>query len=141
YGYYNRDSENKTVFSDGWLATGDLGYIDREGFLYIVDRRKDLIISGGENIYPSEIEGALLTIPGIEEAGAIGKDDDDSVQLPGACSVRSNSAITKESTLSVLKDLLASYKIPKEIMFMDRLPRNSSQKLMRGELLKHIKKM
>lgn len=140
-GYYNRDSENKTVFSDGWLATGDLGYIDREGFLYIVDRRKDLIISGGENIYPSEIEGALLTIPGIEEAGVIGKDDDEWGKVPVACIVKMNPSITKESILSVLKDLLASYKIPKEIIFMDRLPRNSSQKLMRGELLKHIKKM
>src|SRR5699024_12815126 len=92
-GYYNRDSENKTVFSDGWLATGDLGYIDREGVLYIVDRRKDLIISGGENIYPSEIEGALLTIPGIEEAGVIGTDDDEWGNVAVACIVKMNQSI------------------------------------------------
>ena len=72
-GYWNREEANQESFDNGWLKTGDLGYIDEDGFLFVVDRRKDLIISGGENIYPAEIESVLKGIEGIKDAGVVGK--------------------------------------------------------------------
>ncbi|GAA0350613.1 o-succinylbenzoate--CoA ligase [Oceanobacillus oncorhynchi subsp. oncorhynchi] len=132
-GYYNRPEANEKSFSDGWLGTGDVGYLDEEGFLYVVDRRSDLIISGGENIYPSEIENVLLQIEGIREAGVTGLTDKEWGEIPVAFVV-TDKTITKEEILSFLKDKLARYKQPKEIHFMDQLPRNAANKLVRQAL-------
>ncbi|WP_339178863.1 o-succinylbenzoate--CoA ligase [Oceanobacillus sp. FSL W7-1293] len=132
-GYYNRPEANEKSFLNGWLATGDVGYLDEEGFLYVVDRRSDLIISGGENIYPSEIENILLQIEGIREAGVTGLTDKEWGEIPVAFVV-TDKMITKEEILSFLKDKLARYKQPKEIHFMDQLPRNAANKLVRQAL-------
>ncbi|GIO21161.1 2-succinylbenzoate--CoA ligase [Oceanobacillus oncorhynchi subsp. incaldanensis] len=132
-GYYNRPEANEKSFLNGWLATGDVGYLDEEGFLYVVDRRSDLIISGGENIYPSEIENILLQIEGIREAGVTGLTDKEWGEIPVAFVV-TDKMITKEEILSFLKDKLARYKHPKEIHFMDQLPRNAANKLVRQAL-------
>ncbi|CEI81516.1 MULTISPECIES: o-succinylbenzoate--CoA ligase [Oceanobacillus] len=132
-GYYNRPEANEKSFLNGWLATGDVGYLDEEGFLYVVDRRSDLIISGGENIYPSEIENILLQIEGIREAGVTGLTDKEWGEIPVAFVV-TDKMITKEEILSFLKDKLARYKHPKEIHYMDQLPRNAANKLVRQAL-------
>lgn len=137
-GYYNKEKETNKVISNGWLSTGDLGYMDDEGFLYIVDRRNDLIISGGENIYPSEVEEALLKIDGIEEAGVTGITDEEWGKIPVACIVGSDPELTVEKILIPLRDSLAGYKIPKRFFFVDSLPRNSSQKIMRRVLLNYV---
>src|SRR5690625_2025692 len=111
--------------------------MDDEGYLYIVDRRNDLIVSGGENIYPSEVEEALLKIKGIEDVGVTGIDDDKWGKVPIACIV-GDEKITHEYIIASLKDTLAGYKIPKKVYFVESLPRNSSQKLMRGAMLSYI---
>src|SRR5699024_11452519 len=73
--YMNHPQANKKEFKDGWFKTGDLGYMDKEGFLFVMERRSDLIISGGENIYPSEVENVLLEIEGVQEAAVVAKED------------------------------------------------------------------
>ncbi|WP_040979056.1 o-succinylbenzoate--CoA ligase [Oceanobacillus jeddahense] len=136
-GYYNRQEANEKSFSNGWLATGDVGYLDEEGFLYVVDRRSDLIISGGENIYPSEIENILLQIEGVREAGVTGKQDEEWGEVPVAFVVADEKITTKE-VASYLKEKLARYKQPKEIYFISQLPRNAANKMVRQELKKYI---
>ncbi|MBS3682189.1 o-succinylbenzoate--CoA ligase [Ornithinibacillus massiliensis] len=134
-GYYNNSEANEKSFQDGWLSTGDLGYLDEEGFLYVVDRRKDLIISGGENIYPSEIESVLSAYDGIREVGVTGKPDDYWGQVPIAFVVSDKHEVSEEAILGYAKKHLAKYKLPKEIHFVERLPRNASNKLVRNQLL------
>ena len=84
-GYFNREDATRETIQNGWLHTGDLGYLDEEGFLYVLDRRSDLIISGGENIYPAQIEEVLLSHPAIAEAGVVGMTDDKWGQVPRFC--------------------------------------------------------
>ncbi|MEN2768323.1 o-succinylbenzoate--CoA ligase [Ornithinibacillus xuwenensis] len=137
-GYYNNQKATKNAFKDGWLYTGDLGYVDEEGFLYVVDRRKDLIISGGENIYPSEIESVLSGFVGLQEVAVIGIEDKVWGQVPAAFVVVNEEAITKAAIIEYAKGKLAKYKLPKEIYFVSSLPRNASNKLVRSKLLDYI---
>lgn len=132
-GYYHKQSANEESFQAGWLATGDLGYLDEDGYLYVVDRRKDLIISGGENIYPSEIEGVLSGMKQIKEAGVTGKSDDKWGQVPIAFIVKEMD-VTIEEIKEYLQTRLAKYKQPKEFYFVNDLPRNASNKLVRNKL-------
>ncbi|WP_096270992.1 o-succinylbenzoate--CoA ligase [Paucisalibacillus globulus] len=138
-GYYNNKKANDSNFDDGWLSTGDLGYLDEEGFLFVVDRRKDLIISGGENIYPSEIESVLTGFQGVKEVGVTGKPDDYWGQVPIAFIVPAHEQIHIEDVLNYAKGKIAKYKLPKEIHFVDSLPRNASNKLVRNKLLDLLK--
>ena len=133
-GYVDNRKANLESFLDGWLKTGDLGYFDEAGFLYVVERRSDLIISGGENIYPSEVESALLQIPGVVDAGVFGKTNTTWGSVPVACIVRENEAVTEQEIMTLLKPYLATYKIPKQYYFVKELPRNASNKLMRHRL-------
>lgn len=130
-GYIGSHSGRPAVTEDGWLETGDIGYIDEDGYLFIVDRRADLIISGGENIYPAEIENVLLAHPAVQEAGVCGKDD----EIWGQCAVAFVvGEAEEEELLAFCRERLAGYKLPKEIRFADELPRNASNKLKRFEL-------
>ncbi|WP_373893141.1 o-succinylbenzoate--CoA ligase [Virgibacillus natechei] len=133
-GYFNKQEATEKALSNGWLATGDLGYLDEDGFLYVADRRNDLIISGGENIYPSEVESVLSGMEQIKEVGVVGKKDDTWGQTPLAFIVK-NSAVTEEEVFDYAAKYLAKYKIPKQIYFIDQLPRNASNKLVRERLL------
>lgn len=137
-GYFNNDKANQDVFTDGWLKTGDLGYFDEEGFLYVVDRRTDLIISGGENVYPTEIENVILEIDGVSEVAVIGKKDDTWGQIPVACIVQENDTVSSNLVQSYVAKMVASYKVPKEIYFLESLPKNASNKVMRHKLLQII---
>ncbi|GGE78078.1 O-succinylbenzoic acid--CoA ligase [Priestia taiwanensis] len=131
-GYYNREEATKETIQDGWLYTGDIGYLDDEGFLYVLDRRKDLIISGGENIYPAQIEAALMSHPQIMDAGVIGMEDDQWGQVPVAFVIASG--LSAEEIFDYCYTKLARYKVPKHIYFTDSLPRNASNKLVRRNL-------
>lgn len=129
-------AEHERHTLDGWLATGDIGYLDAEGFLYVLDRRSDLIISGGENVYPAEIEAVLLSHPSIAEAGVVGIPDERWGQVPIAFVVLREGAIFSEKQLlEYSADKLAKYKLPTKIHQAKALPRNATNKLLRRELL------
>jgi o-succinylbenzoate---CoA ligase len=117
----------------GWLHTGDLGYRDSDGYLYVVDRRGDLIISGGENIYPAEVEAALLAHPAVAEAGVYGVADEDWGAVPHAAVVLRSPA-EADDLLAWLQQRLARYKIPRQLRIVSELPRTASGKLQRFRL-------
>lgn len=135
-GYIGHFAEQSPLI-DGWLATGDIGYLDGEGYLYIVDRRSDLIISGGENIYPAEIENVLAGHPNVREVGVCGKEHAKWGQTPVAFIVVSG-AISKDELIAFCTERLAKYKVPTDLLFVETLPRNASNKLMRRELKKWL---
>lgn len=140
-GYLNREDANLSSFADGWFSTGDLGYMDEEGFVYILDRRSDLIISGGENIYPAEIEEVLLSHDSVGDAGVTGIPDQKWGHVPYGFVV-TEEGVTEGELIAFCRERLASYKVPKRIIQVDQLPRNGANKLMRrllGELIQDIK--
>ena len=141
-GYYKRPEANQKALKDGWLYTGDVGYLDDEGFLYVLDRRKDLFVSGGENIYPAEIESVLLTHPDIEEAGVVGMKDEKWGRVPCAfIKLKSNANVTDSDVQMFCRDYLANYKVPQKIYVVDdELPRNASKKLLRRKLVERLPK-
>lgn len=123
----------RNTMQDGWLHTGDIGYFDDEGYLYVVDRRADLIISGGENIYPAEIEQVLLGHAMVLEAGVCGIEDERWGSVPAAFIVVTTS-YRQEEVEAYCKTHLASYKCPKHWFVVSQLPRNASNKIMRHQL-------
>jgi o-succinylbenzoate---CoA ligase len=134
-GYLNRPDVIKEKFDQGWLHTGDIGYLDEEGFLFVLDRRSDLIISGGENIYPAEIESVLLAHPDVADAGVTGINDETWGQVPAAFIVpRNNAHVTEEELKLFCLENLAKYKVPKLFYFTEKLPRNAAKKLLRRKL-------
>ena len=138
-GYLNRPEATIEAIHDGWLSTGDVGYVDEEGFLYVLDRRKDMFVSGGENVYPAEIEAVLAGHPAVLEAGVAGIEDEKWGQTPAAfICLREHASLTEPEVLAYCKDKLAKYKIPSRIYFVDMLPRNASNKLLRKDLAKLI---
>jgi O-succinylbenzoic acid--CoA ligase len=136
-GYLYRPDATKEKLRDGWLYTGDIGYLDEEGFLYVLDRRSDLIISGGENIYPAEVEAVLLSHSCVADAGVTGVADDAWGQVPIAFIVtKSEGAACSEDDLRHLcMEQMAKYKVPKRFYFVKELPRNASKKLLRRKLI------
>ncbi|WP_243524978.1 o-succinylbenzoate--CoA ligase [Bacillus pseudomycoides] len=140
HGYFKREDATRETIIDGWLHTGDLGYLDEEGFLYVLDRRSDLIISGGENIYPAQIEEVLLANPKVAEAGVVGKADEQWGQVPAAFIVKADD-ITEEELIKFCEEKLARYKVPREVHFLLELPRNASKKLLRRELRHLLEEM
>ncbi|MBM7653262.1 o-succinylbenzoate--CoA ligase [Neobacillus cucumis] len=134
-GYLNRPQVTEDKIRDGWFYTGDIGYIDEEGFLYVMDRRSDLIISGGENIYPAEIEAVLLAHPDVMEAGVTGIDDPKWGQVPVAFIVKKECrTLSGEELQQFCTERLAKYKVPKAVYFTYNLPRNAAKKLLRRKL-------
>jgi O-succinylbenzoic acid--CoA ligase len=134
-GYLNRREESARALRDGWLHTGDIGYVDDEGYLYVLDRRDDLIVSGGENISPAEIEAVLQSHPAVAEAGVWGVVDVRWGQVPVAAVVlRDGLATTPDLLIEYCRGRLATYKVPSRIEFAEALPRNAAGKLLRSEL-------
>ncbi len=134
-GYWNRPEATAEAFRDGWWHTGDLARRDAEGYFYIVGRKKDMLISGGENIYPAEIEGLLATHPKIAEAAIIGVPDAKWGEVGRAVVVaRPGETLTAEEVLAFCDGKLARYKIPKSVVFAPVLPRNAMGKVIKAEL-------
>jgi O-succinylbenzoic acid--CoA ligase len=134
-GYAGRPEAAAEVLREGWLHTGDLGYLDDEGYLYVLDRRDDLIISGGENVYPAEIEAVLHAHPAVEEAGVVGAPDQRWGRVPVACvKLRAGARLTEAELKAFCAERLARYKTPARIRFVDSLPRNAAGKLLRRAL-------
>jgi O-succinylbenzoic acid--CoA ligase len=121
--------------ADEWLRTGDVGYLDASGYLYVLDRRDDLIVSGGENVYPAEVEAALLAHPSVEEVGVFGVPHAEwGAQVQAAVKSRDGMAVSESELLAFCRQRLAGYKVPRHIEFRAELPRNAAGKLLRREL-------
>lgn len=134
-GYDGRPEETARALAGGWLHTGDLGYLDREGYLYVLDRRDDLIISGGENVYPAEVEAVLLQHPAILEAGVTGIPDPRWGQVVlAAVRLRPDAEASEEEIQRFCRERLAGYKVPSRVRFVEALPRNAAGKLLRRSL-------
>jgi len=134
-GYLNQPEATKEAIKDGWLHTGDMAYMDEEGFIYIVDRKKDMINRGGENIYPREVEIALESNPKIRDVAVIGTPDEALGERVKAFIIPTEpGALTEEEVKEYLKDKLARYKIPEVIEFVEDLPRTMTGKIMKKEL-------
>jgi len=135
HGYWNNDEATRQTLQDGWLHTGDAGMLDDEGYLYIQDRIKDLIISGGENIYPAEIENVLVSHAAIQDVAVIGVADDVWGEVPLAVVVGKGGARIDINELSShCRPHIAAYKIPKHIEYVDALPRNPTGKVLKKDL-------
>ena len=134
-GYWNKPEATEEAIVDGWFQTGDAGYFDDDGFLYIHDRVKDMIVSGGENIYPAEVENALFAHPNVTDVAVIGIPDDNWGEAVLAFIIKAEGGnITEEEIITFAKTQIAGFKVPKYIEFIDSLPRNPSGKILRREL-------
>lgn len=132
-GYWRRPELTATAFREGWLRTGDLGWLDEEGYLYVLDRREDLVVTGGENVYPAEVEAVLLAHPAVAEAAVVGVPDVEWGQrVVAAVVLRAGARVTAQELQAWCRERLAGYKVPREIRFVDVLPRTASGKLQRG---------
>ena len=137
--YWNRpDATAETITSDGWLRTGDVASVDEEGFIYIQDRIKDMIISGSENVYPAEIENIILTHPAVTEVAVIGQPSEKWGESPFAVVVRKDEALTEVDILSHCQGKLGRFKVPKGAVFVDVIPRNANGKVLKRELRKQF---
>ncbi|MEM6536451.1 MAG: long-chain fatty acid--CoA ligase [Pseudomonadota bacterium] len=133
--YFQRPEAQHTDFIDGWLRTGDVGRFDDDGFLFIMDRKKDMFISGGENVYPAEVENCLAQIPGVAQVAVIGMPDEKWGEVGAAFIVRvGSSTLTEDEIIEFCDGKLARYKIPKRIQFRDALPIGGSGKVLKTEL-------
>ncbi|MCQ4129083.1 long-chain-fatty-acid--CoA ligase [Rhodococcus erythropolis] len=134
-GYWANQEATDAVIVEGWYRSGDVGFVDDDGFIYLKDRVKDMIISGGENIYPAELEAALSEHEAIAEVAVVGKQDPTWGEIPVAhVIVRPGFALTDQDVIDFCKQRLASYKCVKEVMFPDLLPKNSVGKVLKRQL-------
>ena len=135
HGYWNRPDETKKAFDDdGFLRTGDIGYMNEAGYIYILDRKKDMILVSGFNVYPNEIEAVAIEHPDIIEAAAIGIPDEHSGEVVKLYVISRNPNLTQEEVIAHLRKRLTSYKIPKVVDFRDDLPRTNVGKVLRRKL-------
>ena len=134
-GYWHNPAETAKVFNqDGWLLTGDIGTMDEKGFVRILERKKDMILVSGFNVYPNEIEGILAKMPGIRECAVIGVPDENSGEAPKAFVVSDNPAITAQDVTKFCRQYLTPYKVPKHIEFRSELPKSNVGKILRRAL-------
>jgi fatty-acyl-CoA synthase len=135
-GYWNRaEATREAIDPEGWFRSGDAGYFDEEGYLYIYDRVKDMIVSGGENVYPAEVENALFSHPAVADAAVIGVPDERwGEAVKGVVVLKPGASADAETLIAHCRERIAGYKTPKSIDFIDALPRNPSGKVLRREL-------
>ncbi len=135
-GYWNRPDESRDALRNGWLHTGDIGRVDDEGYLYVVDRMKDMLISGGLNVYPAEIERLLAALPGITEVAVIGVPDERWGETPAVIAVGDPDLVTAATVLTACSETLADFKLPRYLVVRDEpLPRNMSAKVQKRRLV------
>lgn len=134
-GYWNKPEETKLAFTkDGFFKTGDLGYMNEQGYVKIVDRKKDMILVSGFNVYPNEVEDVICTHPMVIEAAAIGEDDVNSGQIVKLFVVRKDPSLTETQVIQWCRSSLTSYKVPKKVIFKETLPKSNVGKILRREL-------
>ncbi|MEO1284663.1 MAG: long-chain-fatty-acid--CoA ligase, partial [Pseudomonadota bacterium] len=135
-GYWNRDDANDEVFTaDGYFRTGDIGVFDEDGYLRIVDRKKDMILVSGFNVYPNEIEAVVQACPGVAENACIGMEHEKTGEAPHVFVVKTADAnVSEEDIIAYCRKELAAYKMPQRITFLDELPKSNVGKILRREL-------
>ncbi len=139
-GYLKNEEATRHTIKNGWLYSGDLGRMDEDGLLYIVDRKKDMIIRGGENVYPVEVEEVLYEIPELLEAAVVGVPHEVYGEVPKAYAVlKQGQTLTEEDVLTYCRQKLAKYKLPAEVVFLDTLPRNASGKVLKNTLRENVR--
>jgi len=140
-GYFNRPEATEETILNGWLLTGDMGYLDDEDFLFIVDRKKDLIISKGINIYPREVEEVIDAFPSVKSSAVIGVYDENSGEIPVAYLELEEEykALDEAEIKKYLREKLANYKIPKHLHIIDALPKNATGKILKRVLKENLK--
>jgi long-chain acyl-CoA synthetase len=133
-GYWNNPAETAKVLQDGWLKTGDIGHLDANGYVSITDRKKDMILVSGFNVYPNEIEGVVAEHPGVLECGAVGVPDEKSGEAVKVVVVRKDPELTRDGVLDHCRTRLTAYKIPRHVEFRDALPKSPIGKVLRRDL-------
>jgi long-chain acyl-CoA synthetase len=134
-GYWQRPDETKKVFTeDGWFKTGDIGFMDADGYFRIVDRKKDMILVSGFNVYPNEIEEVMAQHPGVLEVAAIGVPDEKSGEVVKIFVVKKSETLTAQTLKEFAREKLTAYKVPKYIEFRTELPKSNVGKILRKEL-------
>jgi long-chain acyl-CoA synthetase len=134
-GYWRAPEETQAAIRDGWFFTGDVGYRDDDGYLFIVDRKKDVIISGATNVYPREVEEVLFEHPAVLEAAVIGLSDDLwGEAVTAVVALREGYGVSERALIEYCGERMAGYKKPKAVKFVDALPRNPSGKILKREL-------
>jgi long-chain acyl-CoA synthetase len=122
------------LFGDGWLRTGDIGRMDSQGFVFIEDRKKDVIVVSGFKVYPNEIEDVAASQPGVREVAAVGMPDKQSGEVVKLFVVKKDPALTEADVIAHARANLTGYKIPREVEFLDELPKSNVGKVLRREL-------
>jgi long-chain acyl-CoA synthetase len=136
-GYWNRPEETaKVMLPGGWLRTGDVGYMDERGYVFLQDRKKDLILVSGFNVYPNEVEAVAATHPGILECAAVAQPDEHSGEVVALYVVRKDPNVTEQAIIEHCRKSLAAYKVPKHVYFRKELPKSNVGKILRKELRK-----
>ena len=139
-GYWNNPEETARTLQDGWLKTGDIGYMDHHGYVRITDRKKDMILVSGFNVYPNEIESIAMAHPGVAECAAIGVPNEHSGEAVRLLVVRKDPTLTAEALLAYCRTQLTAYKLPRQIEFRDALPKTPIGKILRRELRDELRK-
>ncbi|KPJ80767.1 MAG: long-chain fatty acid--CoA ligase [Gammaproteobacteria bacterium SG8_30] len=140
-GYWNRPEEtDKVMLEGGWLRTGDIGRMDEQGLTYIEDRKKDMILVSGFNVYPNEIEGVVAKMPEVLEVAAVAQDDPRSGEVVALFIVPKDAALTKDQVVAFCKKELTGYKVPRAVYFRDELPKTNVGKILRRELRDELRK-
>ncbi len=136
-GYWNQPEETKKAFRNDWLLTGDIGHRDADGYYFITDRKKDMLIVNGINVYPREIEEVIYHFPGVKEAAVIGvKDERRGEQAMAFVSPAEGQTLDEKTLLQFIRSKLADYKTPKQVVVLPALPKNATGKILKTELKK-----
>lgn len=133
-GYYKQPEETAKTIIDGWLATGDIATINSDGYLKIVDRKKDMILVSGFNVYPNEIEEVIAGHPKVDEVAAVGKPDEKSGEVVRVCIVKKDKSLSEKEIIEYCRERLTGYKVPKVVDFMKELPKSNVGKILRKDL-------
>ncbi|HDT14807.1 MAG TPA: fatty acid--CoA ligase, partial [Firmicutes bacterium] len=138
-GYFNKPEETAESIKDGWLYTGDIGKLDEDGYLYIVDRKKDLILVNGMNLYPREVEEILYAHPAVEDVSVVGKKDEIQGEAPvGVIKLKEGAAVSESDLKKFCRQHLANFKVPHKFEFWDELPRTGTGKVLKREIKRMI---
>jgi long-chain acyl-CoA synthetase len=133
-GYWQRPDETARVLRDGWLATGDVAKMDEDGYIHIVDRKKDMILVSGFNVYPNEVEAVIATHPGVQDTAVVGVPDDETGEIVVAFVTPKDPSLTEDAIRQHCKQSLTNYKVPRIVVMKSDLPKSNVGKVLRKDL-------